>query len=162
MSEHSRNHQITRSPNHQILLPWAEIDDVLLDMDGTLLDRHFDNFFFEEELPRRYAAMHKLSFEDARDRLMALYRSRERELDWTDLGYWTRTLGIDLVALTNEFRHMIMFHPDAEPFLRTLRAHGKRAHLVTNAHTSGLAIKLQKTGVERYLDRVINAFDVGC
>jgi hypothetical protein len=24
---------------------WSRIDDVLLDMDGTLLDRHFDNFF---------------------------------------------------------------------------------------------------------------------
>jgi 5'-nucleotidase len=34
-------------------LNWNEIDEVLLDMDGTLLDRHFDNFFFEEELPRR-------------------------------------------------------------------------------------------------------------
>jgi putative hydrolase of the HAD superfamily len=34
-------------------LDWDRIDDVLLDMDGTLLDRHFDNFFFEEELPRR-------------------------------------------------------------------------------------------------------------
>ncbi len=28
---------------------WAGVDDVLLDMDGTLLDRHFDNFFFEDE-----------------------------------------------------------------------------------------------------------------
>ena len=39
---------------------WSRIDDVLLDMDGTLLDRHFDNFFFEEELPRRYAVKHGL------------------------------------------------------------------------------------------------------
>ena len=47
-------------------LNWNEIDDVLLDMDGTLLDRHFDNFFFEEELPRRYAALHGLPFEISR------------------------------------------------------------------------------------------------
>ena len=63
---------------------WSRIDDVLLDMDGTLLDRHFDNFFFEEELPRRYAAKHALTFEAARDRLMAMYRSVEGELAWTD------------------------------------------------------------------------------
>ncbi|MBH0176375.1 MAG: haloacid dehalogenase, partial [Nitrospira sp.] len=41
---------------------WDQIDDVLLDMDGTLLDRHFDNFFFEEELPRRYAILQGLPF----------------------------------------------------------------------------------------------------
>ncbi|MEK9139458.1 MAG: haloacid dehalogenase, partial [Nitrospirota bacterium] len=38
----------------QHVVDWTHIDNVLLDMDGTLLDRHFDNFFFEEELPRRY------------------------------------------------------------------------------------------------------------
>ena len=48
------------SPQHYF--DWSQIDDVLLDMDGTLLYRHFDNFFFEEELPPRYAALQSLSF----------------------------------------------------------------------------------------------------
>jgi len=78
-------------------LNWNEIDDVLLDMDGTLLDRHFDNFFFEEELPRRYAALHGLQLEESRDTLMAMYRSVEGELAWTDLHYWTQRVGIDVV-----------------------------------------------------------------
>ena len=65
---------------------WSQIDDVLLDMDGTLLDRHFDNFFFEEELPRRYAVKQALTFEEARDRLMTMYRSVEGELAWTSRG----------------------------------------------------------------------------
>ena len=80
------------------LLDWSEVDDVLLDMDGTLLDRHFDNFFFEEELPRRYAAKQGLNFEEALEELLSKYRSVEGELAWTDLHYWTRTLGIDVVA----------------------------------------------------------------
>ena len=67
------------------MLNWDRIDDVLLDMDGTLLDRHFDNFFFEEELPRRYAAALGVSFVAARACLMALYRSVEGQLAWTDL-----------------------------------------------------------------------------
>ena len=58
-------------------LDWSGVDHVLLDMDGTLLDRDFDNFFFEEELPRRYAALHRLSYEQAREKLFALYRSVE-------------------------------------------------------------------------------------
>jgi len=130
-------------------------------MDGTLLDRHFDNFFFEEELPRRYARMHGLPFEDARERLLVLYRAVEGELDWTDLHYWTRTLDIDVVALTKEFDHLIEFLPDALDFLRHLRTLGKCVHLVTNAHATGVEIKMARTGLDRHVDRIVTAFDVG-
>lgn len=140
---------------------WFGVDDVLLDMDGTLLDRHFDNFFFEEELPRRYAGKHGLPFEGALEKLLGLYRSVEGELDWTDLHYWTRLLDIDLVALTKEFDHLIAFHPDAVGFLDYLRTKGKRIHVVTNAHASGIAIKVARTGVDRHVHRIVNAFEIG-
>jgi GMP/IMP 5'-nucleotidase len=142
-------------------LDWDRIDDVLLDMDGTLLDRHFDNFFFEEELPRRYAAMQGLSFEAARDRLMAMYRSVEGELAWTDLHYWTKRVGIDVVAMHRELDYMIGFLPGAEAFLRELRARGKRIIVLTNAHQAGVAVKSAKTGLDRYVDRIVDAFEVG-
>jgi 5'-nucleotidase len=140
---------------------WHQVDDVLLDMDGTLLDRHFDNFFFEEELPRRYAAKYGLDAGEARDKLFALYRSVEGELNWTDLHYWTKTLDIDVIAMTKEFDHMIGFLPHADEFLRHLHAKGKRVHLVTNAHMAGVAIKVQKTGLDRYVHRILDAFEVG-
>lgn len=140
---------------------WSQIDDVLLDMDGTLLDRHFDNFFFEEELPRRYAALHRLSFEESRKRLMAMYRSVEGELAWTDLNYWTRRVGIDVVAMHKELDHMIGFLPGAEEFLRHLQQLGKRVTIITNAHSTGVSVKISKTGLDRYVDRIVDAFEVG-
>lgn len=140
---------------------WSQIDDVLLDMDGTLLDRHFDNFFFEEELPRRYARLHAISFEEARDRLMSMYRSVEGQLAWTDLHYWTKQVGIDVVAMHKELDHMIGFLPGAEEFLRHLRGLGKRVTIVTNAHEAGVSIKVAKTGLDRYVDRIVDAFEVG-
>lgn len=141
---------------------WDRVDHVLLDMDGTLLDRHFDNCFFEEELPRRYAALHRLSFEQARNRLMDMYRSVEGELAWTDLHYWTSRVGLDVVALHRELNHLIDFLPDALPFLKALRRLGKRVTIVTNAHGAGVAVKVAKTGLDRYVDRIVNAFEVGC
>ncbi|WP_447978529.1 HAD-IA family hydrolase [Candidatus Nitrospira bockiana] len=140
---------------------WNAVDSVLLDMDGTLLDRHFDNFFFEEELPRRYALERRLPLDAAREYLFALYRSVERELDWTDLHYWTRRLGLDLVAMTKELEHMIGFLPGAEAFLRGVRARGKRIALVTNAHPAGVEIKVARTSLHRYVDRIVDAFEVG-
>jgi HAD superfamily hydrolase (TIGR01509 family) len=132
-------------------LDWDAVDDVLLDMDGTLLDRDFDNFFFEEELPRRYAVKHGLPQEESRERLLNMYRAVEGELQWTDLHYWT----------TRELKGRIMFLPDAVPFLQQIRARGKRLHLVTNAHASSIAVKVARTGVDQYVDRIVNAFDVG-
>ncbi|NLD01354.1 MAG: haloacid dehalogenase, partial [Gammaproteobacteria bacterium] len=46
-------------------LPWAHIDTVLLDMDGTLLDLHFDNFFWLKYLPQCYAEKNNLSLAQA-------------------------------------------------------------------------------------------------
>jgi putative hydrolase of the HAD superfamily len=143
------------------VVDWNEIDDVLLDMDGTLLDRHFDNFFFEEELPRRYAELHGLQLKESRDVLMAMYRSVEGELAWTDLHYWTERVGIDVIAMTKELDHMIGFLCGAEEFLQHLRQLGKRVTIVTNAHESGVAIKVAKTGLDRHVDRIVNAFEVG-
>jgi GMP/IMP 5'-nucleotidase len=149
------------APCTQHVPNWNQIDDVLLDMDGTLLDRHFDNFFFEEELPRRYAGIQGLTFEAARDRLMAMYRSVEGELAWTDLHYWTRRVGIDVIAMHKELDYMIGFLPGAEVFLSELRARGKRIIVLTNAHEAGVAVKSAKTGLSRYVDRIVDAFEVG-
>jgi putative hydrolase of the HAD superfamily len=144
-----------------VAIVWDQIDDVLLDMDGTLLDRHFDNFFFEEELPRRYAVLQGLSFEESRERLMAMYRSVEGELAWTDLHYWTDRVGIDVVAMHKELNHMIGFLPGAEEFLRQLRQRGKRVTVITNAHQIGVAVKAAKTGLDQHVDRIVDAFEVG-
>lgn len=140
---------------------WDQIDDVLLDMDGTLLDRHFDNFFFEEELPRRYAVLQGLSFDESRSRLMAMYRSMEGELAWTDLHYWSERVGIDVVAMHKELDHMIGFLPGAEEFLQYLQRLGKRVTIITNAHESGLSVKTAKTGLDQYVDRIVDAFEIG-
>ena len=153
--------ELNRSGVTPQAVDWSRIDDVLLDMDGTLLDRHFDNFFFEEELPRRYAVKHALAFEEARDRLMTMYRSVEGELAWTDLHYWTERVEIDVVAMHRELDHMIGFLPDAEEFLLALRRLGKRITILTNAHRAGVDVKTAKTGLDRRVDRIVDAFEVG-
>ena len=72
------------------MFDWEDIDTVLLDMDGTLLDLHFDNHFWLEYVPQRYAEQHGISLDAAKQELMQRYRQVEGTLDWYCVDYWSR------------------------------------------------------------------------
>lgn len=143
------------------MLPWHAIDTALLDMDGVLLDRHFDDDFWHERVPARYAARHSLPPEAARERLLARYRAHAGTLNWTDLDFWSRELGLDIPALKAAHADGVAFLPHAPCFLEALSGRGVRRVLVTNAHPETVRIKLGARPLAAYLDTVVSAFDLG-
>ena len=142
-------------------LNWNDIDTVLLDMDGTLLDRHFDDHFWLEHVPHIYARKHALSVQEAKDILIPLFRSQEKTLNWTDLDYWSERLGLDIPLLKREVDHLIAVHPGVVEFLLFLKQHEKRICLVTNAHSKTLELKMRKTRVGQYFTDIISAHELG-
>jgi len=143
------------------LVDWDAIDTVLLDMDGTLLDLHFDNHFWQEHVPVRYAERHGLPHAEARSRLVDTYRAKAGTLDWYCVDYWTRTLQLDIARLKEEVAHLIAVHPDVPRFLSALRAAGKGVALVTNAHQKSLSLKMARTGLQVHFDLLVTAHEVG-
>ena len=143
------------------MLNWNQIETVLLDMDGTLLDLHFDNHFWLEHVPLRYAEKHGLSHEVAQEALAPGYRKVAGTMDWYCMDYWTRELGLDIAQLKEEVEHLIAVHPHVTDFLAAVHASGRRTVLVTNAHHKSLALKMRKTRLEGYFDAVICAHDIG-
>jgi len=143
------------------MIDWNDIHDVLLDMDGTLLDLHFDNHFWQEVVPRRYARGRGLDVVTAKNILGPIFRRSEGTLNWYCLDYWTRELSLDIAALKQEAAHLIAVHPHAIDFLDALRAAGKRTVLVTNAHPKSLALKLERTRLGDHLDAIVSAHDIG-
>ena len=140
---------------------WDVIDTVLLDMDGTLLDKHFDDYFWEHYVPEIFAEKNDLTPLEARKELLARYKSIEGTLAWTDLDYWSEKLGLDIPALKLKINHLIQVHPYVVDFLKYCRGMGKAVHLVTNAHSKTLDIKMQKTELAGHFDRVICSEEVG-
>ncbi len=144
-----------------MVIDWTDIDTVLLDMDGTLLDRHFDDHFWLEHVPKRYAAARNISLALAKEFLYRLFRSQENTLNWTDLDYWTEQLGLDIPLLKREVDHLIAVHPFVVEFLLFLAQQGKRVFLVTNAHSKTLALKMRKTRLGPYFSGIVSAHDLG-
>jgi putative hydrolase of the HAD superfamily len=143
------------------LIDWKNIRTVLLDMDGTLLDLHFDNHFWLEHMPRRYAEEKEVSLEAAREKLLGLYKRVEGTMDWYCLDYWSAQLDMDVAALKEEVDHLIAVHPNVVRFLEAVRASRRRAVLVTNAHMKSLKLKMERTQLAGHLDAIICAHDFG-
>ncbi len=141
--------------------PWERIDTVLLDLDGTLLDLHFDNHFFLEHLPRRLAELRDQSPGEARAELQRCYHEVDGTLDWYCLDYWQRTLALDLVALKHEVGHLVQWRPHAPAFLDALAAGGKRRVLATNAHPGSIAFKFERIALRDSLDALYSAHELG-
>jgi len=143
------------------LISFKEIEHVLLDMDGTLLDRYFDDYFWEHLVPERYAEKHKITFGKAREELFRRYKAHEGTLNWTDIDFWSKELDLDILALKEQIRHLIEVHPHVEDFLRMLRSRKIKTFIVTNAHYKVLDMKLKKTDLGRFLTGAITSFEIG-
>ncbi len=142
-------------------LHWQAIDHVLLDMDGTLLDLHFDNYFWRQHVPLRYAEKYELEVDEAKQKLFPIFRSVEGTIDWYCVDYWSETLGLDIAELKREVDHLIAVHPTVPAFLAAVRESGRRSVLVTNAHHKALTLKMERTGLDAHLDLIICAHDFG-
>jgi putative hydrolase of the HAD superfamily len=140
-------------------LAWKDIHTVLLDMDGTLLDLHFDNHFWLEHLPKKLAEKHNISLQTAKDMMAVECEQVMGTLSWYCLDFWADKLDIDILEAKREIEHLISMREDSLPFIDALKSSGREVILVTNAHPDSLSLKVEHTQLDNHIDQLISTHE---
>lgn len=143
------------------MLNWNNINTVLLDMDGTLLDLAFDNYFWLEYIPSVYGNKHGICRAKALEKLEPLFQRHAGTLKWYCLDFWSAQLDLNIAQLKAEINDRISIRPSTIDFLTWLQKQNCEVVLLTNAHQDSLSIKMSVTHLEHYFDRIITSHQLG-
>jgi len=147
--------------NNSRSLEWAQIETVFLDMDGTLMDLAFDNYFWHEYVPQIYSKNKNIDEVESKQLLLGLYRSQRGNLSWYCTDYWSDQLDLDIRQLKQQVADKVSLFPLVTEFLAWLQDNGKRSVLLTNAHMDSVDIKMEQTGIRSQFDRIITSHSYG-
>lgn len=145
----------------EIAIAWDEIDTVILDMDGTLLDLNFDREVWNRLLPQRLSELSGCTLDAAELEVDRRLGSARGTLQWYSLDHWHERLGVNIAELEKELEHLVQARPGALAFLETLHKSRYRVVLATNAQPSSMRRKLELTGIERFFDDIASSHDFG-
>ena len=140
---------------------WTEVDHVLLDMDGTLLDLAFDNDFWGHRIHEKYASIHNISIGQTVAKFEPLFNRVAGTLNWYSTDFWSQQYGYSIIEHSRAYAGGIRWLPFAKEFLHALRDGDVRSTIVTNAHPDIVRLKHEITGITDLVDRTISSHTVG-
>jgi len=143
-------------------MKWNSIETFFLDMDGTLLDLAYDNYFWHVHVPLIFSKNNNIPFNDAKILLKKMYTEKKNSLSWYSSNYWSARIGINLHLEIKKTRNKIKVFPGVKKLLSDIKTKRRvKIILLTNCPREMLHIKLDQTKLWRYFDKIISSEDYG-
>ncbi|MGB1327536.1 MAG: GMP/IMP nucleotidase [Porticoccaceae bacterium] len=142
-----------------IHIDWDSIDTVLLDMDGTLLDLHFDYYFWTVHLPKKYCQIHSASLSKITPYIASRLEEKQGQLEWYCTDYWSDQFQLDIIQAQQEVKHLIAERDSVMAFLEGLGSMNKKRILITNSDRPSIDLKFANCAIAPCLDQVISSHD---
>jgi putative hydrolase of the HAD superfamily len=142
-------------------MKWDVIETFFLDMDGTLLDLAYDNYFWHEHIPNLYSKKEKTAFAEAKIILEGMYMEKKGTIEWYSINYWSDILNINLKSEILNTKDKISVLPNTIEFLKTIKKNQINTVLITNCPREMLNIKITQTKLWGYFNKIISSHDYG-
>ena len=140
---------------------FKDIECLLIDMDGVILDNAYDNDFWQNQIPEVIADSRGIEFDDAKRLAIQIFNYKKNTKDWYDVDYWSNMLSIDIEAQKRSEKSFskISLYDGVIDTLSVLKNKTKMI-LITNAHRKTLNIKLEKYNLTPYFDEMVCAHEL--
>ena len=140
---------------------FKDIECLLIDMDGVILDNAYDNDFWQNQIPEVIADSKGIEFDDAKRLAIQIFNYKKNTKDWYDVDYWSNMLSIDIEAQKRSEKSFsrISLYDGVIDTLSILKNKTKMI-LITNAHRKTLNIKLEKYNLTPYFDEMVCAHEL--
>ena len=128
-------------------------------MDGTLVDPEFTDWVWLHGIPRLYAEMTNIPFEEAKHFVVGEYlKVGEGAIEWYDIKYWFQFFKLEKnwKDLMLQYVDKIRIYPDVDDILAWLKEKFPII-LTSNAGREFIDIEMEATGLGRYFDRIFSA-----
>ena len=132
---------------------------ISFDMDGTLVDPEFTDWVWLHGIPRLYAEMTNIPFEEAKHFVVGEYlKVGEGAIEWYDIKYWFQFFKLEKnwKDLMLQYVDKIRIYPDVDDILAWLKEKFPII-LTSNAGREFIDIEMEATGLGRYFDRIFSA-----
>ncbi len=139
------------------IINWQQIETILLDMDGTLLDMSFDIYFWQDYLVKQYAKKHNINTQKAGYKIYQAFITKSSNCQ--SIQYWSEILDIDIAGLIEQVADLIIIHPFVEQFLQEAQMQKKNIILISDAPKEAVELKMRLSKLARYFDKIISACD---
>jgi putative hydrolase of the HAD superfamily len=147
-----------RNIHHNIV---TNVSDILLDIDGVLLDQSFDNLFWGELVPLELSTVQNISIENAKNEIYETAEKVKGTMPWYELEFWESKYNLDLIKVATNNCSKIAFLPRSEETLKKLADLDKRIILMTNCDRRLLNVKASIVPFMKYVDGCVSCVEIG-